>query len=124
MIPEAEILKTASLAMVPILFGIIAWFFRSAAIKQERSTQEALEVIAELQIAQARLELEVDSLNKFTDSIASVTTDWAIIKHEVRQIVVALNKLNTISDDIVVLKQNQKSLFRELDEIKNQAGGM
>lgn len=123
MITDVEVLKTAALVLVPALLAVVAWFMRQSVLKQDRTTEQILRITKHLEIDTIRLQKDVDNLNRFVDSIATVTSDWAIIKHEVKEISKELKDLNEIIDDVTLLKANQKYIFENIAEIRKELEG-
>lgn len=122
MITDTELLKTIALILCPVLLAALTWFLRQSVNRSERTIEKLSRFIKDVEIDLVTIQKDVENLNKFIDSIATVTSDWALVKHQVKEISDDLKTMKLVAEDVALLKQSQKHVWSSIEELR-KAGG-
>lgn len=61
-----------------------------------------------------------DRFEKSNDKIEAIVTDWGLIKKDIGNLMHDLDKLSKAAESIVILKRDQQSIWRNVDDLKNR----
>ena len=101
-ISNVDFLKNLSLAVQPLLLGVVVWLLKSRQKRDDDDQKELKETVKTLS----------------TDSVI-IKKDIEIMTVKMSEIAVELKNLKNSHDEIVILKRDMTTMWKRLDEIKN-----
>jgi hypothetical protein len=111
-----ELLLKSGVGLIAALFGLIAWFFRRLISQLDHVSSNYSDLNLELKTKLISIESEIKNLPAITLSVAQLTRYLDKMKRDLEIALVAAEKIKVAEAEIAVLKRNQDTIFRKLDE--------
>lgn len=119
-----EILKTVALVAMPFLMTIIGFFARNAfndlKTESKASSDKLTENFSTVDKELIGIKKDLEYFGKALAAIEDIRKEWLSMKREVNESVVEIKNLKNSLEDVVILKRDQLTMWKRLDELKGK----
>lgn len=113
---ESEVIRTIAVAACPVLVGIIGLFIRALAVRimvKVESGERATLIMGK----------DIEVLTEKMKAISHIGLEWTAMKQEVNYMLAEIKSLKSSLEDVVILKRDQQTMWRRLDELREDLKG-
>lgn len=99
----------------PVLFSGLLFFLHRLLKNFDKLAEKSEMVSSDLALLKDRL----STLDRLSDRLQSIREEFSQVKSDLQTALIAASKVRVLEDELAVLKRDQGSIWKRIDEVKD-----